>query len=133
MGYNIEISINMRKETKFSEIENAIYCLAELYNCANIYSMTEEDGTLKIPRYNCIYVIHFLKQNFDNLVKFIKTVKKYKPSYIECVYEIEQFKLLYASPFYLQSINKELSKKYNEYIKSNKFSQDELSLIQELM
>ena len=133
MGYSIEISINMRKETKFSEIENAIYCLAELYNCANIYSMTEEDGTLKIPRYNCIYVIHFLKQNFDNLVKFVKIVKKYKPSYVECVYESENFRLLYASPFYLQSIDKELSKKYNEYIKSNKFSQDELALIQELM
>ncbi len=37
----------MLKETKFSEVEKSIQCVSELYNCDNIYSLTEEDGTTK--------------------------------------------------------------------------------------
>jgi hypothetical protein len=112
MGYNIEISVNMLKETKFSEVEKPLQCVAELYNCYNIYSLTEEDGTKKIHRYHCVYVINFVDEKFDNLVKFLKFIKKNKSSYIECIYENDVYKLLYASSFYLNIIDKELSKKY---------------------
>lgn len=134
MGYNIEISVNMLKETKFSEIENTIHCVAEFYNCDNIYSITEEDGTKKIPRYHCIYVIIFLDENFENLIKFLKFIKKYKSGYIECIYENDIYKLLYASSFYLNnSVDKELSKKYKQFIKDKKFTPNETKLLKELI
>ena len=60
MGYNIEISVNILKETKFSEVEKSIEGMAEFYSCDNIYSLTEEDGTKKIPRYHCVYVIYII-------------------------------------------------------------------------
>ena len=45
MGYNIEISVNILKETKFSEVEKSIEGMEEFYSCNNIYSLTEEDVT----------------------------------------------------------------------------------------
>ena len=133
MGYNVEISVNMLKETKFSEIEKTIQGIAEFYSCDNIYSLTEEDGTKKIPRYHCVYVINFVDENFDNLVKFLKFIKHYKSSYIECIYENDVYKLLYASSFYLKSIDKELSKKYKQFIKDKNFTPNETKLLRELI
>ena len=133
MGYNIEISVNMLKETKFSEVENTIQYMAEFYNCDNIYSFTEEDGTKKIPRYHCIYVINFVDDNFDNLIKFLKFIRKYKSSCIECVYDNEVYKLLYASSFYLTGVDKELSKKYKQFIKDKNFTPNESKLLRELI
>ena len=108
MGYNIEISVNMLKNTNFSEIEMTIKSIAEFYNCDNIYSFTEEDGTIKIPRYHSIYVV-------------------------KCVYKNDMFKLLYASSLYLKSIDKELSKKYKQFIKDKHFTPNENKLLSELM
>ena len=133
MGYNVEISVNMLKETKFSEVEKTIQGIAEFYSCDNIYSLTEEDGTKKIPRYHCVYVINFVDENFDNLVKFLKFIKNHKSSYIECIYENDMYKLLYASSFYLKSIDKELSKKYKQFIKDKNFTPNETKLLRELI
>ena len=72
MGYNIEVSVNMLKETKFSEVEKTIKDMAEFYSCDNIYSLTEEDGTKKIPRYHCVYVINFMDDNFENFIALSK-------------------------------------------------------------
>lgn len=133
MGYNIEISINMLKEKKFSEVENTIQCVAKIYNCNDIYTITEEDGTKKISRYHCVYIINFLDNNFDNLIKFVKFLKKYKSIYIECVYYNDIYKLLYCSSFYLHSIDKELSKKYRQFIKDKTFTPNESKLLKELI
>jgi|LakMenEpi03Aug12_release.lakeMendotaPanAssembly.Ray.scaffolds.fasta_scaffold1078030_1 hypothetical protein len=133
MVYNIEISVNLLKETKFLKIEKTINYIARSYSCDNMYLLTEEDGTTKIPRYHCIYVIIFVDENFDNLIKFIKCIKKNKSIYIECVYENDIYKLLYASSLYLKSLDKELSKKYTEFIKDNKFTPNETILLRELI
>ena len=133
MGYNVEISVNILKETKFSEVEKTIQGIAEFYNCDNFYLFNEEDGTIKIPRYHCIYVIYFVYENFDNIVKFLKFIKKYKISYIECLYENDVYKLIYASSFYLKGLDKELSKKYKQFIKDKNFTPNEIKLLRELI
>jgi hypothetical protein len=134
MGYNIELSLNMLNVTKFSEVEKTIYYVAELYNCDNIYSFSEEDGTTKIPRYHCIYVIIFSDNSFDNLIKFVKFIKNYKKScYIECIYDNDIYKLLYASSYYLNNSNKELSKKYKNFIENKIFTPNECKLLQVLI
>lgn len=132
MGYTIEISINMLKENKFSEVENTIRNIAEFYNCDDFYTLTEEDGTKKTPRYHTVYIINFL-DNVNNLIKFIIHIKKYKSGYIECVYENNINKLLYASSFYLNNIEKDISKKYKEFINEKKFTPDENRLLRELI
>jgi hypothetical protein len=133
MGYNVEISINMLKETKFSEFESTIQELAELYKCDSIYSINEEDGTKKIPRYHCIFVIIFLNENLDNFIKFLKCIRNYRSSYIECIYDNNLYKLLYASSYYLKNIDKEASNNYKKFINEKKFTPNETLLLKEFI
>jgi hypothetical protein len=97
-------------------------------------NLEEEDGTTKIPRYHYIYVIIFSDNSFDNLIKFVKFIKNYKKScYIECVYDNDIYKLLYASSYYLNNSNKELSKKYKNFIENKIFTPNECKLLQVLI
>ena len=133
MGYNVEISVNMLKETRFSEVESTIQDMANYYNCNSIYSINEEDGTKKIPRYHCVFVINFLDENFASLIKFLKYMRNYKSSYIECIYDNDIYKLLYASSYYLNNVDREVSKKYKKFINDNIFTANEDLLIKELI
>jgi hypothetical protein len=105
MGYYVEISLNMLKETHFSEFENTIVDIANSYDCESIYLISEEDGTIKIPRYHCVFVIHFIDENFDNFIKFLRIIKHSKKGNIESIYDNDKHKLLYASSYYLSKIN----------------------------
>jgi hypothetical protein len=131
MGYNIEISVNMLKETKFSEYESIIQETADLYGCESIHSVYEEDGTNKIPRYHCVFVINFLDETFDNFIKFIKVIKNYKKGYIECIYVTDKYKILYASAYYLHNMDKEATNKYKQFINEKKFTPKESIILQE--
>ena len=71
-GYNVEISINLLKETTSSTIESIVREIAEQNECNHIYSYSETDGTSKIPRYHYIIVVNFSKNNLENFVNFIK-------------------------------------------------------------
>jgi hypothetical protein len=133
MGYQLELSINLLKETKFSDIEKTISDAAYFYECCHLYYNSEEDGTKKIPQYQCIFVIHFLDNKFDNFIKFVNFVKHYKPSVIECIYDNETHKLVYASAYYLQHIDKSISKRYKQYILNKLFTPNESKLLQEFM
>lgn len=135
MGYNIEISVNMLKEKHFSEIETNIEDTAELYGCESVVSMSEEDGTIKIPRYHMIFIINFVEDNFENFIKFIKFIKEYKKCYIESIYNYNNSisKLLFASSTYLSNIDKDISIKYKKFILEKKFTLYENILLKELI
>lgn len=132
MGYNIDISINTLKLTNFSEMDNTIQHIAELYKCESIYSISEEDGTIKIPVHKHIYTVSFCDKEFDNLLKFIRYIKKYKNSFIETIYNTHINKLIYASSSYLNTINKDECLYYKKFIKEYNFTMNEIKLINEL-
>lgn len=133
MGYNVELSINMLKETKFSEIESNIRSTASLYGCSSIYSISEEDGIAKIPHYNYVFIIHFMKSDLEEFIKFIKYIKSYRRSYIDCIYDNDLYKLIYASRYYLKNVEKDVSQKYKDFIGSKKFTENEVLLLNELL
>jgi hypothetical protein len=123
----------MLKETKFSELENSIENMAKLHDCESFYSLTEEDGTKKIPRFHYLFVIHFTDECLDSFLKFIRIVKNQKIGYIECIYTNNIFKLIYASSYYLTNmIDKDSSKKYRLFMTSKMFSPQEEKLLKEL-
>ena len=129
MGYNIEISVNLVKETNFSETIQTIEAIANLYYCDKFYTLSEEDGTIKIPRYHYIFVIQFNDENFDNFLKFISIIRKSKKGYIETIYNNEVNKIIYASSFFLTKMGKEASNNYKNFIKNKNFTSQENSVI----
>ena len=133
MGYIVEISINVMKETKYSDIERCIEEAARSNECVNIYIISEEDGTQKIPRYHTVITITFSEEQIDNMIKFIKIIKKQKKGYIECIYNDLIFKLIYASSYYLKNINKDISNNYKKFINLKQFTEDESKLLKQLI
>ena len=133
MGYNVDVAVNMNKETKFSEIESTIKDIAKYYDYNNIYSISEEDGTKKVLRYQYVFTINFLDENFESFIKFLKYMKNYKKSYIECIYTNDEYKLLYASSYYLKSIDKDFRKRYKNFINNNIFTENENLLVKEFI
>ena len=133
MGYHVELSVNMLKETKFSDIENTISDAANFYECSSIYYNSDKGNITKISQYQCIFVVYFLEESFDNFIKFVRFIKNYKPSVIECIYDNNIHKLVYASSYYLQQIEKSASKKYKQFIHGKLFTPNETTLLHEFI
>ena len=119
MVYNIEVSINLMKHKSFGEMENTIKYFAEKCGCESMYEYSETDGTLKIPRYHHVIVVSFLEENIQDFIKFIETMKKINYTNVECIYN-EQ--LIYASSYYLTTIDKDCVKNYR---RKRSYSEDE--------
>ena len=127
MGYNIELSIHLVKCGNFSELENMVLVFADKYGCENIYEFSEEEGRTKIPRCHQMMVVTFSKHNFENLLEFIKQIKKIKQIHIESVYYDESnSKLIYASPYYLKNIDKDIAIRYK---RERSYSEEEIRVI----
>jgi len=124
----VEISVNLLKETKVTELTNNIEDIAVEHNCQSISKVTEEDGTRKIPRCHLVIIIYFIEDDFDHLLAFIKKIKLYKLGYIECIYDN---KLLYASSYYLTNISKDKSQIYTKFLKAKQFTEKEEQLVKE--
>ena len=125
--------MNVLKNSNSTEIETIINDTANLYNCDKIYMLSEEDGTIKIPRYHNVFIITFLENNYENLIKFIKYIKHYKQVYIESIYNEISYNLIYASAFYLKNINKDIGKKYKNFIQQGLFTNIEALIIKEFI
>lgn len=119
MVYNIEVSINLLKHKSFTEMENTILGLAEKYGYESIYDFSETDGTLKIPRYHHVIVVSFLEENLSGFIKFIESMKKYNCVHIESIYNNQ---LIYASSYYLTTIDKGGVQNYR---RKRSYSEDE--------
>ena len=132
-GYNVEISINLLKETTSSTIESVVREIAEQNECNHIYSYSETDGTSKIPRYHYIIVVNFSKNNLENFVNFIKYMKKYSKVHIECIYNDTTSNLIYGSGYYLKTIGKQNAKIYKMFIKNKNFTEEDAYILSHLI
>ena len=60
-------------------------------------------------------------------------MKNYKHSYIECIYTNDIYKLLYASSYYLKSVDKDVEKRYKKFINDKIFTENEHLLVKEFI
>jgi hypothetical protein len=127
MGYNIELSVNLMKLKKFTDLEHLTRYFKEYFKCESVYTLTETDGTAKIPRYSYVIIVAFIKDKFEQFLNFIDMVKTQKNLYIECIYhEDSSVQLLYASSYYLKTIDKEFVVKYR---KPRSYSDEEIKVL----
>ena len=132
-GYNVEISINLLKESTSSTIESVVRDVANENECDHIYSYSETDGTSKIPRYHYIIVVNFSKNNLENFGHFIKYIKRYNKVHIECIYNDTTSHLVYGSGYYLKTLGKENAKIYKMNIKDKKITEDDAYILSHII
>ena len=87
------------------------------------------EGGCKLSRNHCILAVNFESQEIQNCSKFIKSVKQIKETYIESVYEENDSKLIYASPYYLKIIDKGSVDNYKKFKRERSYSEDEIMIL----
>jgi hypothetical protein len=71
MGYNIELSFDIFKNSSITEIQNNIKYLATEYNCNYCYEDYEYETNVQFQRRHCIMTANFENSNINYLVEFL--------------------------------------------------------------
>lgn len=120
MAYTIELSFDICKNSSVGEFCHYQRSLAKQYNCEFQYFMNEIDGKgNKTTRSDCIQVVIFNEEQYQNFIDFLSVVYKQRSLYIECIYrEDNSCNLLYISGRYLKRLDKntarEVRRKYQK-------------------
>jgi len=99
MGYNIEISFNLLKNSNVCNLQEMVKNKAYEYGCISCYEDYEYNSSSKMIRNHCIITCNFDITNM-NLSKFINLIKNKKELYLESIYDDEKNILVYASKYY---------------------------------
>ena len=98
MGYAIEM-------TQMATNTDSMRSHAISFNCETQYFMNDDPVKKRV---DCVHVVIFSDDNFHNLLRYIRKIKRDKMAHIECIYYDDiSCNLLYASSRYLRKTNKE--------------------------
>ncbi len=117
--YSIDVCVDAKRCSE-ENLDKFIRETAHQLNCSNFYMIYETDSNKKKNNINCIFNVEYDTQYFDNMIDFLKIMKKTKYTHIECVYDN---KIIYCSSYYCKE---KLHKKQSASIKS-KSKQKKLS------
>jgi hypothetical protein len=133
MGYNIEISCNILKNTCLTHLKNDIKNIALNHNCEYLYEDYEFDKISQFNRNHILITTNFSDSDIDNIILFINKIKKYDCFYLESIYNDNLNTLLYASNYYItQKMNKKCAKQFKEERKKRSYSLDETMILNAL-
>jgi hypothetical protein len=129
MGYNIEVSFDLNKHQNVTEYEQEIIQTAKNYDCNHFYQLYEFEKNLCLNRNHSVINAHF--DNVEQFTQFIKKIKQIKGLYIESIYNETTMKpdLLYASSYYLTTMDKHFSKCYKKNKRERSYSEDETIIL----
>jgi len=132
MGYLIELSFNINKVSNFIQTKEMILKIAEKYNKTFSYNNHEIMGKNRTIFRNH-YVMTYLFDDENDIVKFIKQIKLMKHIYIESIsYDNCVFKMMYASKKYLNIMEKGKAKEYLEKKRNNKLFKSDSVIMKEM-
>lgn len=131
MGYNIEVSFDILKNSSICELHDIIEIEANKYGCNFIYDDYEFELNSYIRRNHCIMTINFVKVDLTDLLKFIKYIRREKRLYLELIYDENKNSILYASRYYItQKMNKKYVKLFKEEKRERSYSDDEIKILE---
>jgi len=131
MGYTIEISVDVRKPNMLLKSVRQRRELAEAHLCEMQYFMNEIEGNKRqIIKNDSIHVVYFVESQFQNLLAFIKNLRKDKSFYIECIYRDDNStNLLFVSPKYLKKMDKNVAKNFQKEMKKKIIDEEKMAIL----
>lgn len=124
MGYNIEVSFNILKNSNLTEIKNMIINAA--YGYEYLYEDYEYDTHSQFKRNHMLITVYFQKTNINELIDFVKFIKKINGLYLESIYDDTEEYILYASQYYItQKMDKMYAKTYKKERRERSYSEDD--------
>ena len=132
MGYNIEVSFNIFKNSNVTELEDYIVSNAKICECDFFYSNCEMEKNLYRQRNHKVITINFDDKKMQRLLKFLNSIKKIKGVYIESIYNENTNGIIYASQYYLTLMDKNLSNIYKLTRRERSYSEDDTMILKEI-
>ena len=136
MGYEIEMSLDLRKHKSVTKIIDSTQDLADFYECERFYQFSECDGEVRrLKRKSQVMVICFDEEKFENMTNFLKEIiaRYRKKLYIESVYNINKHSLIYASPYYMSIMEKDQKEDYKERKSNRSFSETDYFILRDIL
>ena len=148
MGYEIEISLELRKNKKnknnnnnntLNAVINGSIELAENNECERhfIFSEYDCDGVVRRTKKkdSQVLVFCFKDEKFTEMSNFLKgVIEKYKKRIcIESIYEVEKHNLIYASPYYISSMDIDNKDDYKHRRTTRAFSDTDYYILREIL
>jgi hypothetical protein len=126
MGYNIEVSFDILKNSSVTELQNMVRNFAEECGCETFYQDYEYDHYTQFTRNHCVMSVEFSQTNISNFLQFLKFIKHKEGLFLELIYDDIAHLIVYASPYYItQKMNKSTSKIFIKERRERSYSDDE--------
>jgi hypothetical protein len=130
MGYNIEVSFSLIKNSSVTELQENIKNLATNCGCSYFYEDYEYETHVRYQRKHCIITLNFNNTDIYNLINFLRNIKKSKGLYIEVIYDDDSNIILYASQYYItQKMDKGCAKEFAIEKRKRSYSEDETMIL----
>ena len=84
MGYNIELSFNILKN---SSLKDSVRFIAKECNCDSFYEDYEYEPNAQFKRNHCIISVNFSENNINYLLQFLKLIRAREGLYLELIYD----------------------------------------------
>jgi hypothetical protein len=130
MGYNIEVTFNVIKNSSVTELLSMIRDYAEDCLCDDFYEDYEFENKTQIQRRHCIISINFSQEKINNMIDFLNNIKKREGLYIESIYDETNHSILYASQYFItQKMDKYKAKEFVIEKRKRSYSDDETMIL----
>ena len=126
MGYNIELSFNILKNSSVTELLNMVRVCAEECLCNDFYEDYEFENKIQLQRRHCIMSVNFSRDMINNMIEFLNNIRKKEGIYIELIYDETHHSIIYASQYFItQKMDKYKAKEFKVKKRKQSYSDDE--------
>jgi hypothetical protein len=126
MGYNIEVSFDILKNSSVTELQVTVKNFAEECGCDSFYEDYEYETHSQFKRNHCLMTVNFTQKNVVYLLNFLRDIRNKEGIFLELIYDEDSRTILYASQYYItQKMNKACSKKFKQEKRERSYSDDE--------
>lgn len=126
MGYTIELSFDLRKRTKVTQLLLIAKDIAELCDSVFHYNCSDSDERNQ-------YIVASEFDELDQVIKYIEKINETKSFHIECVYEeSDKCSLIFASLKYIKLMDSISAHKYRLKKKQCNFTLDEKLVLDQI-
>lgn len=133
MGYSIEVSFSILKNSSVTEVKNMIINGAEECGCDSFQEDYEYEAHAQFKRNHCVITLNFSNPEISEMIRFLRFIRTRCGVYLELIYDENEYYILYASQYYItQKMDKCHGKTYKNEKRERSYSDDENMILKSI-
>lgn len=125
MVYNIIFAFNA-KHSNLTKVQHGLLNIADKYDAHNYYFSYEENIYKKYINIMCIFNLSFENNEIKNMTICINEIRNIDKVTLDCIFEENNnYRLIYASKGYLQTIENDSVSNYKKFHRERSYSESD--------